>query len=116
MKTFSILSLVSALILTGCGESSKSTASATNDTSGNPLTAPVDYLDAVSQAQKKMVKTIDTTELNHAVQAFNAGEEHFPKDLNEMVQKGYIREIPTPPFGMKFDYDPNTGTVKVVKK
>ena len=117
MKTFLLVSIAAGLVLTGCGDSSSSSSSKTNEvSSGNPITAPVDYLSAVSQAQKKMVKTIDTVSLNQTIQAFNAAEEHFPKDLNELVQKGYYREIPPPPYGMKYDYDPATGVLKIVKK
>jgi hypothetical protein len=37
----------------------------------------------------------------------------MPKDLNELVPK-YLKSIPAPPPGTKFDYNPATGEVKVV--
>ena len=123
MKTFpmSVLMLAAAgLLLAGCGEKSGSTAGATNSepdyANGNPLTAPVDYLGAVGQAQQRAVKTIDTISLDSAIKQFYAGEERFPNDLKELVTKGYIREIPNPPNGTKINYDPATGAVKLVRQ
>jgi hypothetical protein len=47
---------------------------------------------------------------------FNVQEGRYPKDLNELVEKKYMRVLPEPPYGMKIVYDPNTGTVKVVRQ
>ena len=122
MKTFSflLLSLAAGLLLAGCGSSdSGKPAQATNATpnygSGNPITAPVDYLGAVGQAQKFAIKTIDLSYLNEAIQQFNAAEGRLPKDLNELMPN-YIGKIPQAPYGSKIVYDPNSGTVKVVKQ
>ena len=114
MKTISILGLLAALILTGCGKSSGS-ATSTNATAGDLIAAPVEYLGAIGQAQQRAVKTIDTISLDSAVKQFYAAEDRFPKDLKELVTKGYIREIPNPPNGMKINYDPVTGVVKLAK-
>jgi hypothetical protein len=45
---------------------------------------------------------------------FHAQEERFPRDLNELVQKRYIPAVPAPPPGMRFDYNPQTGELKIV--
>ena len=119
MKTPVLLSLAAGMFLVGCSNSSdKPAPSATNapTTGGNPLTAPVDYLNAAVKAQQSAVKTVDTTSLNKALELFNVQEGRFPKDLNELVAKKYIPQIPTPPFGTKIEYDANAGTVKVVKQ
>jgi len=34
--------------------------------------------------------------------------------LNELVSPNYLPRLPSPPPGMKFDYNPATGQVKVV--
>ena len=115
MKIISTLGLLAALSLTGCGKSAGS-ATATNATAGDLIAAPVEYLGAVGQAQQRAVKTIDTVSLNSAIQQFYAAEDRFPKDLKELVTKGYIREIPNPPNGMKINYDAATGVVKLVKQ
>ena len=122
MKTFSFLlvSLAAGLLLAGCGGSDSSKpAQATNATpnynTGNPITAPVDYLGAVGQAKQYSVKQIDLAYLNQAIQQFNAAEGRYPKDLNELMPN-YVGKMPQAPFGSKIVYDPNTGEVKVVKQ
>ena len=122
MKTFGFLlfPLAAGLLLAGCGGSDSSKpAQTTNATpnygSGNPITAPVDYLGAVGQAQKYAVKTIDVSYLNQAIQQFNAAEGRLPKDLKELVPN-YVGKIPQAPYGSKIVYDPNAGTVKVVQQ
>jgi hypothetical protein len=116
MKLLSILCIAAGLVFVGCGEKADKPASSGNTTSsGNPLTAPVDYLDAAAKAKQSAVKTIDTTSLDKAIQMFNVDQGHNPKDLNELVEKKYIPQIPTPPFGTKLVYNADAGTVKVEK-
>ncbi len=98
----------------GCGDKKKSSASTTNYNSGNPLTAPADYVGAVGQAQRSMQKTLSTVGLDQAVKSFAATEGRYPKDLDELVSKGTINQVPPPPHGMKYDYDSKTGVIKVV--
>lgn len=117
MRKLSLLSLVVGCIVTGCGDSSNKSASGTNSpTGGSLVTAPVDYLDAAAKAKQSAVKTIDTTSLNQAVQLFNVQKGRNPKDLNELVSEQFIKEIPTPPYGTKLNYDPVSGNVSVVKQ
>lgn len=109
-----------SLLLAGCGNSSSTnqpaaTNTATNFASGNPLTAVPDYIGAVGQAQKYSVKQIDLAYLHQAIEQFSAAEGRYPKSLQEMVPN-YIGKVPDAPYGSKLDYDPNTGTVKVVPK
>src|SRR5262245_55207434 len=119
MKIPLICFLAAGLFLAGCsGSSDKPAPPSTNapTSSGNPPTAPVDYLNSAVKAQQSAVKTVDTTSLNKALDLFNVQEGRFPKDLNELVAKKYIPEIPKPPIGSKIEYDAKAGTVKVVKE
>jgi len=119
MKKVLLLLVLGGLALAGCGKKeAKPTASSTNEnySSGNPVTAPVDYLGALAKAKKNSEKTIDAVALNQAVQQFNVTEGHYPKDLNELVTEKYLPRLPEAPYGMKIVYDANTGTVKVVPK
>jgi Rieske Fe-S protein len=117
MKNLYLLSILVGLCVVGCGDSSsKSTAGTNTATGGSVVTAPVDYLNAAAKAQQKAVKTIDTTSLDKAIQLFNVEKGRNPKDLNELISEKYIKEIPTPPYGTKIDYDANSGTVSVVKQ
>ena len=108
----------SILLLTGCGDnSSKSTSTATNaSSSGSPLSAPGDYISALGKGQKDAVKTIDTTSINKAVELFNVDQGRNPKDLNELVEKKYLPQIPAAPLGSKLVYDASSGKVSVVKQ
>ena len=110
-------------ILSGCGNNhSGTTAPATNSTlnsatvstnHGSLITAPVDYLGAVVQAQKNATRTIDVSYLKEAIQQFNVQEGRYPRNLQELVPN-YVAKLPTPPYGYKLDYDASSGTVKVV--
>lgn len=101
-----ILGAALALALAGCGDSSKS--------SGNPVTAPVDYVGAVGKAKKSSEKVVDVATLQKAIQAFHADEDRYPKDLNELVTSKILPTLPEPPYGMKFQYNPQTGAIKAV--
>jgi hypothetical protein len=117
MKKALSLLLLGGLALSGCGKKEeKSTASSTNEnnSTGNPLTAPVDYLGAVAKAKKSAEKTVETVALNQAIQQFSAAEGRYPKDLNELVTEKYLPKIPAAPYGMKIAYDAAKGEVKVV--
>ncbi len=109
---------LAGVLLVGCDQKSNKTAASTStSTNGtSPLDAPGGYLKAVVQGQQSAVKTVDTTSLQKAIQLFNVDQGRNPKDLNELVEKKYMPQLPTPPFGMKLDYDANAGTVKVIKQ
>ena len=117
MKIFLSFCIALSLFALGCGDSSNQKTQTTNTASGGDLlTAPVDYLAAAANAKKKMEKDVDTIALNRAVQDFEVQEGRKPKDLNEVVEKKYIRIIPQAPYGSKIVYDAESGTVKVVKQ
>jgi hypothetical protein len=118
MEKILMLPIAAGLILTGCGDdTSKKTVQATNAPakydSGNPLTAPADYVGALAQAKKYADKTIDVSYLNQAVQQFNVQEGRYPKILEELTPN-YVAKIPDAPIGYKIDYDATKGEVKVV--
>jgi hypothetical protein len=119
MKRATGLALVLGLAFCGCGQKEAAKpATSTNDAAatGNPITAPVDYLGAVSKAKKVSEKTIDTAYLNQAIQLFQASEGRLPKDLDELVAEKYLPKLPEAPYNMKIVYDATRGQVKVVPK
>jgi hypothetical protein len=108
-KVFCGISVVASL-LCGCGEKSGSSGGS------SPASAPADYVGALNKAQQNAAKTADTTSINKAIQVFTVDQGRNPKDLNELVEKKYLPQLPTPPAGMKLDYDANAGTVRIVKQ
>lgn len=119
----SLLSLVvTSLVLVGCSEApkpaeppaAKPKVDLNNNSSGNPVTAPVDYLGAIAKAKKKAEGGVETAALTQQVQLFYSQEGRYPKDLNELVTLKYLSALPQPPYNMKFSYDAKTGEVKVV--
>ena len=110
MKT-DLLLLTAVLFLAGC---SKKDAKST-EPGGNVLNAPADYLGGLNQAKKAAVKVVDLAALKNAIALFNGQEERFPKDLSELVKGRYIQQIPPAPAGLRLDYNPATGEVKMVR-
>lgn len=110
---FTLLIATAGLLFAGC-EQKGSTTDTTNASSGNPVTAPVDYLGAAAKAKKMADKTVSTVGINQAIQLYQAQEGQLPKTLNDLVTKQYLPSIPPPPAGMKYDYNPQTGALKVV--
>jgi hypothetical protein len=112
---FPSLAAAIAITLTGCSGGDNESNQATNQVSnGNPITAPADYLGAVGNAKQKAVKTVDIASLTQAIQMFQVSEDRLPKDLQELVTKGYIAKIPEAPYGKKIIYSPTSGQVSVV--
>lgn len=108
--------LLAGLLSLGCGKSDPSAAKQTNTaSSGNPLTAPVDYLGAVSQAQKRAGKVVSTVGLDQAIKMYQATEGKFPPSLEALVPD-FLHSLPPAPNGMKYNYDPKTGVIKVEAK
>ena len=78
---------------------------------GNPLTAPVDYLGAVNQAQKSSANKISLLGIQQAIQQFKVVEDRLPRSLEEVVSSGFISRLPEMPRGQTLQYDPQTGIV-----
>lgn len=111
-KSLALLFAAVCFCFVGCKE--KKTSAPNNTSSGNPLTAPADYVGAVGQAYKSTQKNLAPLGLDQAIKTFYADQGRFPNDLNELVSKGTIGQVPPPPRGMKYDYNSKTGVIKVV--
>ena len=120
MKQF-LLAIVAVVAtgvcLTGCGDKPAAKSSTTNAApSGNPITAPVDYLGAAAQAKKVSEKTIDLAALRQAINLFYAQEDRYPRDLQELVTEQYLGSLPPTPTGMQFKYNAKTGEIAIAPK
>lgn len=125
LSPLAILIIASSLVACGGKEEAKQPAATTpqsfnaaisNNSSGNPLSAPVDYLGAVAKGQQTAVKSIDVSVLKQAILLFHEAEDRYPADLTELVKLGHLPELPKAPYGIRLDYDPKTGTVKAVSQ
>jgi hypothetical protein len=113
------LPVVVGLCLTACSEKQETPQPASpqkTDSGGSVLSAPTDYLSAAAKAKKSAEKTVDVSAINSALDQFYAGEGRYPKDLNELVTKKYLSQVPPAPVGMRIDYDANAGKVQIVAK
>lgn len=102
------------LLFAGCKKDEPATAARTNTpSSGNPLTAPVDYVGAAVKAKQTAGKTVLGAGIDQAIQLYYTETGKFPARLQDLAPQ-YLPSIPSPPTGMKYDYDPKSGAVKVV--
>jgi len=101
-----------SLWMTGCGP--KEPKKPDGASSGNPATAPLDYLAAQGKAKQTAIRVISTAELTGAIEKFHAMEDRYPKDFNELVQQHYLQSIPEAPRGKAFQYNPQDGSVRLV--
>lgn len=113
MKAHLVLIGLSSALIAGCGGDSSAPKKDGGSSSGNPLTAPVDYLEAVNKGKKTAENTIDVTSVGTAVQSFLAVEGRLPKDLEELVATSYLKQVPKDRYGRKLVYDAKTGKVSV---
>lgn len=105
----SLFAVACLCFFSGCKEGGKSSGA-----SGNPLTAPADYVGELGKQQKSAQTTLTKAGIDQAIQRFHVDQGRLPKDLDELVAKGAISQIPPAPRGMKYDYDSKTGVIKVV--
>ncbi len=112
------IALFPLAILVACGgsDSGKSGASLTNNGSGNPITAPVDYLGAVNQGRRKAVSQINLNHINSTLQQFALIEGKQAESLDELIKKGYLQSLPVLPKGMELIYDLKSGQVAVTNR
>jgi hypothetical protein len=109
--------LMIPVLLVSCGKQTPPGVPEPTNTaaSGNPLTAPADYVGAISQAQKHSVKVVNLAQIKQAIRFFEAQEGRFPRDLDELVARQYLPALPALPAGVKYHYNPTTGEIKVVR-
>lgn len=79
-----------------------------------PTTAAAPAASSAPQATApEEVKQDVLTTVLHATQSFMINKERPPKDLQELVQTGYLKSMPVAPAGKKLVFDPSRGTIKL---
>lgn len=78
-----------------------------------PLNAPEKYGETMGKAMKRSKVLTEVLPLKQTIDAFYIQEGRYPKSLQELVDRGYIKELPKLPEGKKFVYDSKTGIVDI---
>ena len=112
MKNIGIILIFSSILfiitLSGCNKKKKE-----EENRLTPLNAPAKYGETMGKAMKK-AKIMDIVlPLKNTIDTFYIEEGRYPESLQELVDKGYIKEIPKPPEGMNYYYDSKTGKIEL---
>ncbi|MGC8977042.1 MAG: hypothetical protein ACP5OB_05400 [Candidatus Ratteibacteria bacterium] len=105
MKNIILVFILPIFILSGCSKKKKEELT--------PLNAPLKYGETIGRAMKKAKAMDSVLYLKNKINTFQIQEGRYPNSLDELVQKGYIDKLPSPPEGMQFFYNPKTGEVSV---
>ena len=96
--------LLFTLLSISCGN--QPTPDINENSSGNPATAPVDYLGAVNKGRKKAVTDTALNQVNGAINQYKASNSRPPRYLNELISEGLLAELPRITRRQKMDLQP----------
>jgi len=103
-----IISLTIGLV--SCGKKHEPASESPALTPGNAIEQ---YGGVMGKTYQK-AKTMDIIlPLKQLVDSFYVQEGRYPTSLPELVDKGYIKELPKPPTDREISYDPDTGAVRL---
>ncbi len=100
------------MLLTGCGPTPPDAASTAGPTQ-HPAMAPLDYLSAQGRGKRRAENVVALAQVQKAIQEFQATENRWPTDLEELVRAGLLASVPGVPAGQRVAYDPATGAVRM---
>ncbi len=100
---------LSILATVGCGSKEEAKPE-------KPQVNSTDYLGAMSKSVKVAENVTDVSSVQQAVNMFQASEERYPANLNEVVTEGYLPVLPELPAGYVYSYDSQTGKVRAVRQ
>jgi hypothetical protein len=103
--------LIISLLSSACSQQSEPNIN--ENSSGNPVSAPVDYLGAVNKGRKKAIIDTGLMQVNSALNQFKATKLKPASSLQELVSEGLLAELPQLPAGTKWQYNPQTGEASV---
>ncbi len=75
------------------------------------MNAAEQYANVMVKTRQKAKGMDSVLPLKQLVDSYWAEQGKYPASLQELVTNGYINELPAPPAGMEFTYDPATGSV-----
>ncbi|HOJ39209.1 MAG TPA: hypothetical protein PKW42_00715 [bacterium] len=104
-KIGSLLLFAGLVFLCSCSKKEK------KETELTPTNALEQYSGVMIKAKRRAEGMTELLPLKQLIDSFRAQEGRNPSSLQELVEKGYTQEIPRPPAGKHYVYDPNTGSV-----
>ena len=66
----------------------------------------------LDQRLREAIVERDLSLLEEAIRQFQVQYSERPARLDELVQRGFLRELPQEPFGGRYIYDAGTGAVR----
>ncbi|TAN37895.1 MAG: hypothetical protein EPN23_03860 [Verrucomicrobia bacterium] len=105
-------SVLLACVVTGCA----AWAANTNvpATIAKNSAKPQDYRLLLERVRIKQQEKKRVDDVQKAIQAFQMRHGHLPAELKDLVERGVLSELPTPPRGTRFFYDRIVGNVRLV--
>ena len=83
----------------------------TEEESGAAMEGPRDYREMLSRVRTKQSQAQTLEQLEEGIQAFQLHFARLPTNLVELIARGYVKNIPDPPPGKGYTYDPVHGNV-----
>lgn len=97
------------------GANSDAAAPSDNSTSGETSTAPSPIPQRTTDLDSKELE-VALAELTQVLRKYSFEHQRVPKTFNEVVAAGYMKGVPQAPPGKKFEIDPKTVQVVLVKQ
>jgi len=119
-----ILASAIAVLLFGCGKRPETSVSAPPSASGQSVAADGSEK-AVSDPTPTALARSDLSgaqlsaalaELTQALRKYSFEHRRLPKTFSEVIAAGYVNNMPSAPPGKKFEIDPKTVQVVLVKQ
>jgi hypothetical protein len=107
-----------SLLLVSCGSEDTQKSQTPPPTPEKPkdsiASAPADYMAEAIRAGQATKGKVEIIAIEKAITQFQADEGRYPSSLQELVEKGQLAQLPKPPVNQKFEYDSQSGAVKLV--
>ena len=79
----------------------------------NPANAVEKYGGVMGKTYKRAKSFDALLSLKHDITSFQVEQGRWPTSLQELVEKEYTKELPKPPEGMSFKYNPGNGSIRL---
>lgn len=74
----------------------------------------IDYQRVLAHARDRQSQDVKLSILRDAIQRFHVSRARLPRNLQELVASGFLREVPSLPPDRTYRYDPTFGSVWIV--